>query len=659
MRLLLTGSAGFMGCHFVEHILKNTDWDIVGIDSFEHKGDSERVIKDPRYKIYCADLNAPISYRLADKIGDVDYIVNMASDSHVERSITDPVPFVRNNVNLALNVLEYARTQKSLKKFIQISTDEVFGAALEGHNHSEWEHHLPSNPYSASKSCQEQLCISYWRCYGVPVIITNCFSMDTKIMTSNGLKSYGEIEVGDNVFTLDKDERLILTPVLEKVKMPSSGKMIHIKTNKIDQLVTPNHRVMIKETKVKPRRWGDIKEVYAENLLNIKGRVRIPSCGNWIGKPLDKDYIIGDATPEDMMSIFGWYVSEGYDIKDREVCFGAGSKEQQDEIKTLLSTIGKPWVNGRSVRVANKSLNKITKQFGHLAINKFIPSFVKNCNKDLLRVFFESAIDGDGSRYPSKAVNGTFSAIVYYTKSKQLAEDMSEIGIKLGYSSRICKRKTFNPNKTKLGESYIVRFRNYQADVERQNVKEVLYSGDVWCVKTATGKVFIERNGKICLSGQTMNIVGERQDPEKFLPMLISKINKGETVTIHGNKDYVGKRYYLHARNQADAILFILKNVDVIKYVDTMSEIIKPERFNIVGDVEMDNLSLAQMVSEIMGKELKYELVDFHKARSGHDRRYALDGTKIRERGWIAPVSFKDSLKKTIQWTLAHKEWLI
>lgn len=329
-KVLLTGSCGFAGTHFVEHILKNTDWEIIGLDSFKHRGDSCRAIKSDRYKIFTCDLNAPISYRLAHLIGDVDYIVNYASDSHVDRSITDPVPFVQNNVNLILNILEYARSLKTLKKFIQISTDEVFGAALEGHNHREWEHHLPSNPYAASKSAQENIAISYWRTFGVPLIITN-----------------------------------------------------------------------------------------------------------------------------------------------------------------------------------------------------------------------------------------------------------------------------------------------------------------------------------------TMNLIGERQDPEKFLPMLIKKINSGETVTIHGNEKYIGKRKYLHCRNQADAILFILKNIDVINYYDCITNIIKPERFNVVGDIELNNLELAKKVASILGKDLKYTLVDFHSARAGHDRRYSLDGSKLKDAGWVAPIDFEQSLRKCIAWTLQNNEWLL
>lgn len=328
--VLVTGSAGFIGSHFAEHVIKNTDWKVIGLDSFKHRGDTERTRHLPkdRYQIITHDLNAPISHRTIDYIGPIDYVVAFASDSHVERSITDPVPFAQNNTNLALHTLEYARQIKP-QKLVWISTDEVYGAAPEGVQHAEWSEILPSNVYSASKASQEALAIAYWRTYGVPVQITN-----------------------------------------------------------------------------------------------------------------------------------------------------------------------------------------------------------------------------------------------------------------------------------------------------------------------------------------TMNNFGERQDPEKFVPMCISKIHRGETVVIHGNERSVGSRFYLHARNHADAVLFLLKEMQTPLYQDDVKMVQRPHRFNVVGDIEMDNLSLAKLIAEIMGKPLNYELVDFHAARPGHDRRYALDGTKLANLGWKAPLSFEESLRRTVAWTLKHPMWM-
>ncbi len=154
----------------------------------------------------------------------------------------------------------------------------------------------------------------------------------------------------------------------------------------------------------------------------------------------------------------------------------------------------------------------------------------------------------------------------------------------------------------------------------------------------------------------TMNLFGETQDAEKYTAQLIKKIYNGETVTVHGSEGNIGSRFYLHARNGADAVYFILKNLPAKLYNE--GENLLPDRYNIVGDREMDNLELAKLVAEMLGKELKYELVNFHKGRPGHDRRYALDGTKLKDLGWSAPMEFETSLKKSIDWTLKNPQWL-
>lgn len=154
----------------------------------------------------------------------------------------------------------------------------------------------------------------------------------------------------------------------------------------------------------------------------------------------------------------------------------------------------------------------------------------------------------------------------------------------------------------------------------------------------------------------TMNLFGETQDAEKYTAQLIKKIYNDEIVTVHGSTTSIGSRFYLHARNAADAVLFILNNLKP-KLYDGGDNLV-PDRYNIVGDIELDNLSLGKLVASMMGKELKYELIDFHKGRPGHDRRYALDGSKLKSLGWNAPMDFETSLKKSIDWTLNNKQWL-
>ncbi len=194
-KVLLTGAGGFAGAHALEHILATTDWDVIATDSFLHKGKTDRIREvlearpswERRVMVLTHDLTVPFSKQAKSAMyrwgglrssGEVKYIVAYASESHVDRSITDPVPFIRNNTAVALSTLELARELKP-ESVVWVSTDEVYGPVTADNlaGHDEWATILPSNPYSASKAAQEAIGISYWRTYGVPLLIVNGMNM--------------------------------------------------------------------------------------------------------------------------------------------------------------------------------------------------------------------------------------------------------------------------------------------------------------------------------------------------------------------------------------------------------------------------------------------------------------------------------------------------
>ena len=155
----------------------------------------------------------------------------------------------------------------------------------------------------------------------------------------------------------------------------------------------------------------------------------------------------------------------------------------------------------------------------------------------------------------------------------------------------------------------------------------------------------------------TMNVFGERQHPEKYIPMCIKKARDGEVVTIHSDatKTIPGSRHYIHAEDVASAVLFLLN------YEGTFEPTwgnAKCPKFNIVGSEELNNLELAQIIADAQGKELKYELVDFHSSRPGHDLRYALDGDKMKQLGWEPAKSVRERIADVTRWTLENKRWI-
>ena len=155
----------------------------------------------------------------------------------------------------------------------------------------------------------------------------------------------------------------------------------------------------------------------------------------------------------------------------------------------------------------------------------------------------------------------------------------------------------------------------------------------------------------------TMNVFGERQHPEKYIPMTIKNVRDGNIVTIHSDstKTIPGSRHYIHAEDVASAVLFL---VNYEGHFESTWGGAKCPKFNIVGSEELNNLQLAQIIAEAQNKELKYELVDFHSARPGHDLRYALDGDKMKNIGWSPAKSVRERIADVTNWTLANKRWI-
>src|SRR6185295_2484575 len=153
----------------------------------------------------------------------------------------------------------------------------------------------------------------------------------------------------------------------------------------------------------------------------------------------------------------------------------------------------------------------------------------------------------------------------------------------------------------------------------------------------------------------TMNLVGERQHPEKFVPKVIRSVMRGDTVTIHANaaRSRAGSRFYLHCRTFAHALDWLIQ-----KDAQGSATSPGPLKLHVCGEREIDNLELAQIIAGYVGKPLHYELVDFHSSRPGHDLRYAMDDSLIQKMGWVRPMGLEQSLEKTVRWYLSNPRWL-
>jgi dTDP-glucose 4,6-dehydratase len=177
--ILVSGGCGFIASHFIEHVHKNTDWNIVTIDKLSYASNGLERLRDAqllssnRVRVFTADLTNPLSVGLVKEIGPVNYIVHMAAETHVDNSIKMPIDCIHNNIMSTVHLLEYARNLSMLEKFFYFSTDEVYGHAPKGVAYNETDRHRSTNPYSASKSAGEQICIAYQNTYKIPLMMVN------------------------------------------------------------------------------------------------------------------------------------------------------------------------------------------------------------------------------------------------------------------------------------------------------------------------------------------------------------------------------------------------------------------------------------------------------------------------------------------------------
>lgn len=172
-KVLVTGGAGFIGSNFVRYALNaHPDWHVTTLDKLTYAGRLENLqdaMKDERHRFVHGDISDPeVSGPL---VMDSDFVLHFAAETHVDRSIRNAADFIKTDVLGTFVLLDAARSAKRLKRFVQISTDEVYGSVAEGSS-IETDELQPRNPYSASKAGADRLAFSYWATYNIPVIIT-------------------------------------------------------------------------------------------------------------------------------------------------------------------------------------------------------------------------------------------------------------------------------------------------------------------------------------------------------------------------------------------------------------------------------------------------------------------------------------------------------
>lgn len=205
MKLLVTGAAGFIGSNFVQLALaERPDWEIVNLDKLTYAGNLENlkdIESDPRYRFVEGDICD--RSLVLEAVRGCDAIVNFAAETHVDRSIMEPMAFLRTDMEGTFVLLEAVR-EGGAGRLLQVSTDEVYGSIPEGAADESYPIR-PSSPYSASKAGADLLCLSYWTTYGTPVTITR------------GANTIGPYQYPEKVIPL------FATNALDDIRLPLYG----------------------------------------------------------------------------------------------------------------------------------------------------------------------------------------------------------------------------------------------------------------------------------------------------------------------------------------------------------------------------------------------------------------------------------------------------
>lgn len=337
-----------------------------------------------------------------------------------------------------------------------------------------------------------------------------CFDEETKLVTPNGIIKYQDIEIGQKVFSFNAEGVMQEDTVLDKVVYDYDGDMVHFKNQKIEQMVTPNHRVYYKT----PKDRNNYKVRQAGDFLNLKSRYYLPQAFKWIGK--DEDYT--DTTEynnqfhtarllpekvktEDLLYVIGWYISEGSHSSDGIVISNTDEKKL-DRVKSILTEWGMKYTYKQDVNLTfySKALDKLLIECGVGAKNKCIPKKYLEYSARLLKHLYDGMMLGDGTRGGNH--------VSYYTSSDKLKDDFLVLCTKLGFSAKARKRCQEGDSIEGRGLPYR---ENWMIDISEiqhegtikcnKHISSVPYKGKVWCIVTKNENMLVERNGRITGSG--------------------------------------------------------------------------------------------------------------------------------------------------------------
>ena len=397
--------------------------------------------------------------------------------------------------------------------------------------------------------------------------ISPCHDEQTECLTKVGWKRYEELTLEDDIATFNISNGLLEYQKPEEIYIfPHKGDLVHFKKNRIDVMVTPNHRMLVKELnydKVKSKEAKKVKKnipgiyTYSDWKVVEASKVKKSSIfrcviNNFIGEDVKETIVVNDVSiPIDIyLEFVGYYLSEGtiwqYKKEGKDVSISQMKHSRHyQQMKIALEKFPLKFtekLTNRGCAIWSRTdtvlCEHIIENYGQGSFNKKIPVWVKNLSPRLLKILIDAMVRGDGSVNTIATWNNkTYSNryINYYTVSKQLADDVQEIVFKCGYAVALKKSKS-RTAPVNWAEIYTVYWSETTKNSKfprltagKDCIQKVSHTGYVWCVKVPNKFFVTRRNGKIGINHNTeFYFIGEPGDPadedelEKFQNALVA-----------------------------------------------------------------------------------------------------------------------------------------
>lgn len=473
MRILVTGGAGFIGSHLVDRLMSEGH-EVICLDNFYtgRKDNIKHWLDHPYFEAIRHDITEPI--RL-----EVDQVYHLACPASPIHYQFNPVKTVKTNVMGTLHMLGLAKRVKA--RFLLASTSEVYGDP---------EVHPQPEEYRGNVNCTG---------------IRSCYDAETEILTANGWTPFPNLSPDVPVATLNAQNQVEYHVPDEYIVQPYVGNLLRFANEKYDFCVTPNHQMYVRS------KTGKLKFLQADESRDWHCW-KVLTSGTFRGEeqqwfslespPPNAKVNVAQVAMDTWLEFLGYYISEGcvhvrqrnrivngrnYEVADYNILIAQQNPEKREKIAQCLQKMGFKFFQSdhHQFRICSKQLANILLPLGNSG-EKYIPRQFLRLSPRQSRILLDALLLGDGSKRGE--------GYCYYSKSKQLADNVQELALRCGFAANISSHAKYNRNL------YCVNIRN-PIEANLTSAEKIPYAGNVYCVNVTNHVIFVRRNGKVALCG--------------------------------------------------------------------------------------------------------------------------------------------------------------